>query len=471
MKFDDFAETTAFRQVASTITALSTQDERIAEEFRAIEKGQISSGKIVVIEGPVRVGLKMKLGDFAEAISTRLWKSVGRANWRKFEDARAFVHRLNLKSQAEWFEYSKSGKKPNDIPAIPYRTYLNTGWMTWGDWLGSGAIAPQLRKYRPFKKARAFVRRLSLESQAEWFEYCKSGKRPNDIPVAPQQVYENAGWAGMGDWLGTDAIAAQLRQYQSFKEARRFVHGLGLKSTDEWFAYSKSGKKPNDIPADPHHVYAENGWSHWGDWLGTGRVALGQHRPFKKARAFVRGLGLKSADEWREYCRSGNKRHDIPAAPYLTYAEAGWVGWGDWLGTGRVGNRLRQYRPFNKARAFVRSLGLKSSIEWFAYRKSNKKPADIPTNPNRVYAEAGWSSMGDWLGTGRIADQFREYRPFKKARAFVRRLGLKSSDEWRDYCKSGKKPEDIPAVPKQTYAEDGWTGWGDWLGYARKRQT
>ncbi len=35
MNFDDFAQTTAFWQVASTITALSTQDERIAEEFRA----------------------------------------------------------------------------------------------------------------------------------------------------------------------------------------------------------------------------------------------------------------------------------------------------------------------------------------------------------------------------------------------------------------------------------------------------
>ena len=40
MDFETFAETTAFRQVAQTITALSTQDERIAEEFRAIEKGR-----------------------------------------------------------------------------------------------------------------------------------------------------------------------------------------------------------------------------------------------------------------------------------------------------------------------------------------------------------------------------------------------------------------------------------------------
>ena len=96
MDFEKFAETTAFKQVAQTITALSTQDERIADEFRAIEQGRVSSGKIVEIEGDIPVGMKMKLGDFAEAISTRVWESVGRANWRKFEDARALC--------ATWFE-------------------------------------------------------------------------------------------------------------------------------------------------------------------------------------------------------------------------------------------------------------------------------------------------------------------------------------------------------------------------------
>jgi hypothetical protein len=100
VKFRDFAETTAFRQVASTITALSTQDERIAEEFRAIERGRIPSGRIVNIDIHVAIGMKIKLRDFAEAISTRIWESVGRANWRKFEDARAFVRGLGLRSKS-----------------------------------------------------------------------------------------------------------------------------------------------------------------------------------------------------------------------------------------------------------------------------------------------------------------------------------------------------------------------------------
>ena len=47
---------------------------------------------------------------------------------------------------------------------------------------------------------------------------------------------------------------------------------------------------------------------------------------------------------------------------------------GDWLGTGTVARRLRQYRSFKEARAFVRSLGLKSEAEWCAYCKSGKKP-------------------------------------------------------------------------------------------------
>jgi predicted helicase len=88
MNFDDFAETTAFRQVARTIADLSTQDGRIADEFRAIKQGRIPSGKIVEIEGDIPVGMKMKLGDFAESISTRLWESVGRTNWKSFDDAR-----------------------------------------------------------------------------------------------------------------------------------------------------------------------------------------------------------------------------------------------------------------------------------------------------------------------------------------------------------------------------------------------
>ena len=116
MNFDDFAKTTAFRQVAQTITALSTQDERIAAEFRAIERGRISSGKIVEIDGDVPVGMKIKLGDFVAAISARVWDSVGRANWRSFKEAREFARALGLSSHVEWWKWTTGRLRRTSLP-------------------------------------------------------------------------------------------------------------------------------------------------------------------------------------------------------------------------------------------------------------------------------------------------------------------------------------------------------------------
>src|SRR5262249_58165021 len=110
----------------------------------------------------------------------------------------------------------------------------------------------------------------------------------------------------------------------------------------------------------------------------------------------------------------------MPAYPGLVYAKSGWAGYGDWRGTGTIAPRLREYRSFKDARAFVRNLGLKSRDEWIDYCKSGKKPADIPAFPDLVYSEARWSGMGDWLGTGNVANYLRKNRSFNKAPPFVR---------------------------------------------------
>ena len=73
------------------------------------------------------------------------------------------------------------------------------------------------------------------------------------------------------------------------------------------------------------------------------------------------------------------------------------------------------------------------------------------------------------MGTGKVAYKLRRLRPFEKARSFVRRLGLKSSGQWREYCK-GSLPPDIPANPNQTYANKGWVGMADWLGTGNPRK-
>jgi len=109
--------------------------------------------------------------------------------YRSFEDARSYVQKLNLQRQKDWREFCKSGKKPEDIPAAPAITYKKE-WKNWGNWLGTGTIAPQNRKYRSFDEAKKFVRSLKLKNSNDWENYCKSGKKPEDIPAAPWRVYK-----------------------------------------------------------------------------------------------------------------------------------------------------------------------------------------------------------------------------------------------------------------------------------------
>ncbi len=192
------------------------------------------------------------------------------------------------------------------------------------------------------------------------------------------------------------------------------------------------------------------------------RLAKMSWRPFVEAREFARSLNLKSGAEWKRFSRGeipekGTLPEDIPARPSRTYRNVGWLGIGDWLGTGSIAYYLREYRPFEEARKFARSLNLKNQSEWrmFAQGEMPEKgllPKDIPAKPDNTYGDKGWAGVGDWLGTGTIATRFLEYKPFEEAREFARSLNLESGAEWRKFCKGempekGLLPEDISANP------------------------
>jgi len=205
-----------------------------------------------------------------------------------------------------------------------------------------------------------------------------------------------------------------MTKWRSFVKARAFVRKLGLNNNQEWRAYVRGeyknmGKKPDDIPSNPNFVYAENGWNGYGDWLGNGNVStrMRQYRPFTKARAFVRKLGICSENDWRLYVKGQvpnlpKKPDDIPASPHMGYSGKGWINYGDWLGTGNISYHQAQWQSFNKARGYVRKLGLKNSSEWRKFcrggiRRANK-PTNIPATPYKVYEGKGWKGMEDWLG-------------------------------------------------------------------------
>lgn len=450
------------------------------EEWRSYCKGGLK-GKpekpADIPSGPLQVYRKQFNG-FGDWLGTRNTATKNR-NFLSFEAARSYVKKLGLRNGKEWNEYCKLGKIPANIPRKPDQTYRGKGWLSFGDWLGTGRVATFLRKFRSFRHARDFARHLRLKGKSEWEAYCKgnlSNKvKPEDIPSSPDGAYRGQ-WKGWKDWLGVPAL-----RYRSFTRARAFARKLQLKNYSEWREYCKGStsiypSKPDDIPANPGQYYGGE-WRGASDWLGIN--LKDRFRNFKKARAFVRKLGLENYEGWRVYCRGELKNKpkkpaDIPSGPGQVYGKK-FKGFGDWLGTGNVAYRFRKCRPFFKAREYVRRLNLSGENEWRRYCKGelqhkSKKPDDIPATPNRVY-RTEWKGMGDWLGTFRAAPFARKVRPFTKARAFARNLGLSSAIEWQNYCKGCNnmkppKPVDIPAKPSRTYSKQGWKGYPDWLGYS-----
>jgi predicted helicase len=258
--------------------------------------------------------------------------------------------------------------------------------------------------------------------------------------------------------------------WPTYEEARDFVLTLGLKNPREWRKYSSSGNRPPNIPSAPNVVYRNKGFTKWEDWLGqklTQRYV--DYLDFSAARAYVHTLELKNQQEWRVYARSELRPNNIPTNPHRTYKQSGWNGYPDWVGSARIANQNRTYLNYKEAEAFAHHLNLRSAKEWLSYCKSGKRPAEIPSAPDVVYKNMGWEDWGTWLGTKRLATN-KQYRlEFLEARAFVRKLELKTWTEWNAYVRSDQRPDNIPTNPQRTYKHTGWKGWPDFLGYDNKK--
>lgn len=391
----------SFNEIMKVVQGLASNDERIVEHFKDKNNKKPTSPGDQKDLFHFDVYSEYLDGDeLVLNLEIKLWEKLAKLHWMPFEEAREFVKKLNLNNRGEWLEYCDSGNKPFNIPTYPNEKYDGEGWISWGDWLGSGYIATTLREVIDFEKARDYVRKLNLKNKNEWSEYCNSGLKPTDIPNDPRSKYKNEGWISWGDWLGSGYIATSFREVKDFIEARDFVRKLKLKNRNEWKEYCKSGIKPDNIPSAASRSYESYGWVSWGDWLGTGIISnkLIEFRNFNEARDFVRKMKLRNRDDWRDYCNSKTFPIDIPKRPDNAYKDKGWISWGDWFGSEFIAFNLRKYKSYFDAKEFVNKLNIKSIREWYKYCKTGLLPDDIPNDPRSKYKNKGWISWSDWLG-------------------------------------------------------------------------
>lgn len=505
-KVDDIISGQEFESVLAILRSLASNDGRIIEYFRSISSGVVPKySGLVTVEHSEVVPLQVDTDSFIQAIELACWDRIAQLGWRPFDEARTYARSLGLKSKEDWYRFAREPdpakqQLPLDIPRTPNIAYQALGWEGFPDWLGYGRAQvgySQAQDSRwPFEKARDFARSLGISSQTEWRAYTAgrlSDKppKPIEVPAMPERIYQGQGWSGYGDWLGTGRIASHKRFSRSFEAAREFARNLKITSSKEWLKYCRGEivglpALPLNMSARPDRSYKHRGWAGWEDWLGLGPPVASnaspkrrrQYRPFLEAREFVQSLGLGGQQDWARYCRGdlpekGTRPDDVPAHPREIYKDMGWIGYGDWVGTGTQAPS-GVWRPFEEAREFARALGLKSYAEWRQYVAGKlpdlpPRPRDIPAAPFQLpaYIAAGWAGYPDWLGFKRKRNL--NFKSYEEAKTFVHKLDLRTTREWEAYCRGqhpnkGTRPPDIPRSPEAYYRDKGWKDYKDWLG-------
>lgn len=130
-----------------------------------------------------------------------------------FEEARNFARSLNFTSIIEWNNFaSYSGKRPDNIPGTPYKTYSNS-WISWSDWLGHNNIEDNSKS-----KGELHIENLLKE---------------NNFSITPQKRFNWLGLQSLDVYIPDLEIAIEIQGKQHFSSCDFFGGEERFKSTIE----------------------------------------------------------------------------------------------------------------------------------------------------------------------------------------------------------------------------------------------
>jgi len=265
--------------------------------------------------------------------------------------------------------------------------------------------------------------------------------------------------------------------YRSYNEARDWVQKTGIKTPRQWEDAVKQNKIPIDIPKQPGHLYKriticsctkpyltilnkklvcincsldKEGWTYGGKRM----PGKNNFVSFKKAKAFVKKLNLKTNREFRKLLKEKKIPREIPACPDHYYKE--WNGWSDFIGTNKIQHyKTANWKSYKESKEFVQKLKFKSVQAYKKWARSGKKPIDIPNNANIVYKKE-WKGWNEFLGLGKTPNAMRvdDFVSFEVAKQWAKKLNIISKRQWKKACQKGLIPANVPRNPERIYDKE-----------------
>jgi hypothetical protein len=122
--------------------SIKTSKNDFKESYRKSIK-EIVPGKIYIHTIITTEKLRLLIDDICESMSHKSIhkepnKETGKIeplSFLSFDEAKHIVQSMNIKNVKEWREFTKSNKRPNNLPFSPERVYKNE-WISWSQFLG-----------------------------------------------------------------------------------------------------------------------------------------------------------------------------------------------------------------------------------------------------------------------------------------------------------------------------------------------
>ena len=305
-----------------------------------------------------------------------------------YDECKKIIEKYNISSISHWKKFIKNGLLPDDIPRAPNRTFKHRGWVSWGDFLGTGNVRNGSNSnYLSYEEAKIVIKEFGYSSINKFKIGVKSGEIPDNITNKPGIYYKKRGWVSWGDFLGTGRVSNKLKEFVSYEECKKFAIDNNIKTVTKWWEITK----PDNIPSVPKDHYKNFSWS---DLLGV-EIISDKERGKKfltyvESVEHIRKFKFKSLVEYKRYIIDNNIDF-LPMKPDVYYKNSGYISSEFFL------NKIK-FLPFIDSRKIIRSLGLISGKDFKLFLSKNPNlNVVIPKNPDSYYKNE-WVSWRDWLG-------------------------------------------------------------------------
>ena len=261
--------------------------------------------------------MKIEAEEFDKAIKLKIWDKVAVNNFRPYKEAIKWLKPYSLNNLRDYAELYRNSKNfPSDIPKTPNKVYVN---FNWGEYLSTGFVATQLRKYRSYEKAnKFFISKKDVNSQPDFNKFKKDKNFPTDIPRNPATTYSKK-WKGWGTFLtGIKSYKNSDKKlfFVNYNKFQKKIRNLKINTLKKFEKYRDSKEYPFNFPKAPDQNYKNKGWINFPTLFGR--------KTFSEMVKIISNIDhVVSANSYRRYIRSVNKKliYPYPRNPDMVYKE------------------------------------------------------------------------------------------------------------------------------------------------------